>query len=352
MKLIARAKPVRIRITSGGEEHATLNSLRKNFIWNDIKELFDGRLIKWLKRIDENEKAQVLSEINNPDENILFIFNILFSDSVQFQNLEDVLLSFENDSSLLELSKELIRQESIEKIVSFLFDDRLKRSADILIPYIKSYVSDFPNQIGPKMLFDIGKKFFNIEDSKNVGRKFIEQAAKEGYYEARKFITQNTSFFRIGYDEITDILSLESTKNIIRTSWGNNRRIPLNSYPSPLKEILEFSNICLNISNIGTNYCWADVERMVIIHFVKIPQNDILYEEKQFMAALFLTVDKEKQGRILRNLKDYGPAQKLLKSGTITINGGVFSIDSFYKNINNLERYIFNLDQFRYERSV
>ncbi len=31
MKLIAKAKPVKIRIKSGGEEHTSLDSLKRNF---------------------------------------------------------------------------------------------------------------------------------------------------------------------------------------------------------------------------------------------------------------------------------------------------------------------------------
>ena len=37
MKVIAKAKPVKIRIKSGGEEHSSLDSLKHNFNIEDIK---------------------------------------------------------------------------------------------------------------------------------------------------------------------------------------------------------------------------------------------------------------------------------------------------------------------------
>lgn len=349
MKLIAKAKPVRIRITSGGEEHATLESLRKNFVWKDIRELFDGRLIKWLRRIDENDKAQQLAEIKNADFNILNIFNILFSQNYQFKSVEDVLLSYENDASLYDLSYELIRQEPMEKVLGFLGNERFNKSQEIIMAFLEGFSTESHKKIEPKSLYEVGKKLFTNEDTKILGRNLIEKAAQGGYYDAQKFINQHNNSFRKGYAEITHILSLDSTRNVITSSWANNKRIFLNSYSSPLKEIFEFSNICLNLYISGNNYYWSDIERMINIHLLYIPKDDILYDEKQFVAALFMHTNKEEQNKILKSLKDYGPAQKLVKSKSININGGVLSKDGFYQNIKNLDKYLFNLYQFRNE---
>lgn len=46
MKLISKAKPVKIRIKSGGEEHSSLDSLKRNFNISDIQPLLDGRLVR------------------------------------------------------------------------------------------------------------------------------------------------------------------------------------------------------------------------------------------------------------------------------------------------------------------
>ncbi len=51
MRLEPIAKPVRIRIKSGGIEHSSLTSLREHFVLEDLKDLIaDGRLSRWLQQ--------------------------------------------------------------------------------------------------------------------------------------------------------------------------------------------------------------------------------------------------------------------------------------------------------------
>lgn len=58
MKLEPKAKPVRIRIKSGGEEHFNLESLKRNFSVQDLWEAVIGKsLSRWLKQQDEKELA-------------------------------------------------------------------------------------------------------------------------------------------------------------------------------------------------------------------------------------------------------------------------------------------------------
>lgn len=65
MKLIPKAKAVRIRIKSGGEEHSSLDSLKKNFDLSDVRVLLDGRLSRWLKQQGEHDLA---SKIESSDK--------------------------------------------------------------------------------------------------------------------------------------------------------------------------------------------------------------------------------------------------------------------------------------------
>lgn len=59
MKLEPIAKPVRIRIMSGGEEHSSLESLKKNFSVRDLSDAVeDKRLSRWLKQQNQNEMAE------------------------------------------------------------------------------------------------------------------------------------------------------------------------------------------------------------------------------------------------------------------------------------------------------
>ena len=59
MNIIAKAKPIRIRIVSGGEEHFSLDTLRGNLCVQDIYPLIiDGRLSRWLDQQGQRELAE------------------------------------------------------------------------------------------------------------------------------------------------------------------------------------------------------------------------------------------------------------------------------------------------------
>ena len=64
MKLIPKAKPIRIRIVSGGEEHSSIETLRNNYSLGDILPLVkDGRLHKWLLRVGETKAAEYANKL-------------------------------------------------------------------------------------------------------------------------------------------------------------------------------------------------------------------------------------------------------------------------------------------------
>ena len=78
MKLEAKAKPVKIRIRSGGEEHSSLESLRHNFRVEDIRPLLDRRLSRWLRQQGEEALAQAVddfdaSRLDTPEGYLEFI---------------------------------------------------------------------------------------------------------------------------------------------------------------------------------------------------------------------------------------------------------------------------------------
>lgn len=61
MKLIPKAKPVRIRVSSGGREHSTLHSLLDSFRIEDIRPLLkNGVIFKWLEQIGEDRLRERL----------------------------------------------------------------------------------------------------------------------------------------------------------------------------------------------------------------------------------------------------------------------------------------------------
>lgn len=63
MRLIAKAKPVRIRISCGGQEHFSLESLRRSFSCREVAKLLDAPLVKWLNQQNEQQTAEKVREL-------------------------------------------------------------------------------------------------------------------------------------------------------------------------------------------------------------------------------------------------------------------------------------------------
>ena len=89
MTLTPKAKPVRIRIVSGGEEHSSIETLRKNFSLDDIlPRVKDGQFHKWLERIGEVKAAEVSrnlkgKEIKFVSKDILALTSVIFNSAVR-----------------------------------------------------------------------------------------------------------------------------------------------------------------------------------------------------------------------------------------------------------------------------
>ena len=76
MKLIPKARPVRIRISSGGVEHLTLDSLKHHFDVSAIIPMInDGRLLRWLRQRGESAVAEMIESADEiKDTDVLKIF--------------------------------------------------------------------------------------------------------------------------------------------------------------------------------------------------------------------------------------------------------------------------------------
>ena len=84
--MIFGIKPVRIRIKSGGEEHMTLESLLNSFVIEDVVDLLDGRLARWLNQQGHKELAEKIENLPRSDDflqdeaSCIKLTTILFSD--------------------------------------------------------------------------------------------------------------------------------------------------------------------------------------------------------------------------------------------------------------------------------
>lgn len=87
MKLIPKAKPVRIRISSGGQEHSSLDTLLENFDIESLLPLYiNGSLSRWLNQIGAFDIADKLCKLQISD-----------IDNITDDELESFVRAFFND---------------------------------------------------------------------------------------------------------------------------------------------------------------------------------------------------------------------------------------------------------------
>lgn len=101
MKLSSKPKPVRIRISLGGIEHTTLESLKQN-ITPEILDFTDGRLLRWLERQNEVVVLDKIKKITNSNDkednaNLLELYNALLN--AHKKNLLDFIYEWGNDDN-------------------------------------------------------------------------------------------------------------------------------------------------------------------------------------------------------------------------------------------------------------
>lgn len=116
MKLEPKAKPIKIRIMMGGEEHSTLEGVKRYFSLNELMPLIeDGRFERWLNQIGEREKAEMILEkkcnwTNTISENVVKeILCVLFEPECSSKTLLDIVKSWETDSSFVKVTKDVLR---------------------------------------------------------------------------------------------------------------------------------------------------------------------------------------------------------------------------------------------------
>lgn len=107
MKLEPKAKPVRIRIKSGGEEHFNLESLKQNFSVQDLWEAVRGKsLSRWLKQQNETdlaEQVEAFCQIEKPSIEDYIKFSSLFFEKEMkgVPNDSNSLVRFYRDNNLM-----------------------------------------------------------------------------------------------------------------------------------------------------------------------------------------------------------------------------------------------------------
>lgn len=115
MKLEPKAKPIKIRIMLGGEEHSSVEGLKRCFSFSELYPLIeDGRFDRWLDQIGERDKAVVIRERKKDwnkdlsEKTCKDIVCALFCESDE-KDLLDIVKSWEKDMDMVLVSKEVLR---------------------------------------------------------------------------------------------------------------------------------------------------------------------------------------------------------------------------------------------------
>ena len=216
MKLIPKAKPVKIRIKSGGEEHSSLDSLMHNFDISDIKPLLDGRLVRWLKQQGENELAGLVNGIDASSlqtvHGLMYLMKIFFPEYIEKNGINDLLALTE---SWLKSPFYRKNGENLCRDIIGLFDDPesleptkylYKHKEALEIPKADWYMAFHlrmnetdETKNNPEVLYLVGKMLWegyqfndlyvkeHCEGDPN-GLELIEKSARLGCQEANLFI--------------------------------------------------------------------------------------------------------------------------------------------------------------------
>lgn len=201
MRIIAKAKPIRIRIKSGGEEHSSLDSLRRNLcvqeLWPLIK---DHRLSRWLRQLGEVDLAHDIDALSESQLDFSTYFKVLLlflKDDLVGRHVTELytLFSFWHDCE----KRKSKNYDSLRKYLLSTYE-----GAKFIFKQYPEEVSDgewwvvfskFENEEDPEFLFEQGKLAFegftNFDKDLVRGKKLIEKAAELHNQKAIDFVKSN-----------------------------------------------------------------------------------------------------------------------------------------------------------------
>ena len=365
MELIPKAKPVKIRIKSGGEEHSSLGSLKRNFNISDINPLLDGRLARWLRQQGESALADATSKFDSDRLNTLqgkldfleIFFENIYStgDSVKDMcelvkywlktpfyknNGENLFYEVVTDSAdasalgivkLLYEQREALEYDGIDWFSIFLHWTTRKDNGEIEGDSEVLYI------LG-KMLWDRNQSDNDRQeypagmDDKKAGLKLISKSASSGFAKANLFIFEyNQKQAEYGAQEPQKISSGKRFDGVNRAElkrqidifWDTPEKdvlskiITSDETSAKEKEIARFVRHCHFLKSYATS-SWDTILQKAFTYFCSkggCPRSDdFLKNEEWFVIGLIYKLKgyPGKAQNAFTEAGDYPPAQYML----------------------------------------
>ena len=388
MKLIPKAKPVKIRIKSGGEEHSSLDSLVHNFNVSDIEPLLDGRLVRWLKQQGESELAEVVNGIDASSlqtvHGLMYLMKIFFSEYIEKKGINDLLALTEswlkspfyrkNGENLLWSITGLWNDSESLEIVKYLY----KHKEDLNISGAWNWYFEFDKRINnededktdPEVLYIVGKMLWEGYQFNDLyikepyrhykgdpdGLEMIEKSARLGCQEANLFIFEYNRKQKEMPKDTGRFAGVDRDKLRIwiNDNWENYGNNVLNYSPSDYanereKTILDFVCQCYYLVKYCAKLSWGTTLEKASYYFFpdnkKDYSNDMLAKEKWFIIGLlrklngYPGVAKD----AFAKAGDYPPAKYML-SGNRLLNNSDLKSMPFPSQISYVVKCLFDYE--------
>ena len=367
MRLIPKAKPVKIRIKSGGEEHSSLDSLKRNFDIHDIQPLLDGRLVRWMKQQGENELADMVSKVDasvaDSIHGVMYLMKIFFAEYIERNNINDVLELIKlwlksssyrkNGENLFYTIIWLLNDPSSLEICKYLY----KHKEELNTPQLDWYlifdlrIEENEDKSDPEVLYIVGKMLWEGYQFNDLylkehypedpaGLELIEKSARLGCQEANLFIFEyNRKQKETPKNNPKDTgrfagVNREKIKRWIDNKWETDSILKFFSedYANDKeRSILNFVCQCHSLISSCANLTWDSTLQKASYYFFpennKQP-NDILAKEKWFIIGLLRKLNGYPgvAEKAFTKAGDYPPAQYMLSSKKLLNNSDLKSM--------------------------
>lgn len=331
MDIIAKAKPVRFRIVSGGVECTSLDDLRTHFDLKSVADTInDGRLEKWLNYIKEFEFAEKIKEIGKFDSSdmkmslrVLSLFTGKEYNRENFMSDVEFIEFLDKDRDTAEFALDLIKDTIHEDVDVLLY--AYHNHCD-LIPDVHTYFAPFLDCDNPEVLWEYGFDLLTSpilignKEKEQEGISYIEKAAQKGWKDAVDFLKSYHS------RHINDSRKEKITK-ILKDNLRTSNKIDLfqkltwyNSYTDVERDLFEICEIVCKC--VGYNRTLGGIREQLESNVNKNTNNHY-----HVIIEFLLIYTKESWGYFgdsgaiaSYNRLDYGPSHQRAKDLSVTFS--------------------------------